>query len=74
MTGDSPDPNPIENLWEILKVELTKAEPCSSIQQLAALPNSAWANFKPATLRKLVAGMPQGMARCLAMNGKHIGR
>ena len=68
----SPDLNSIENLWGILEAEFTKAEPCSSIQQLAVLLKLAWANFKPATLRKLVAGMPQRVARCLTMNGKHI--
>ena len=72
--GNSPDLNPIENLWGILKAELANAEPCSSVEQLTALLKSAWANIKPSTLRNLVAGMPQRVAKCLHMNGKHIGR
>ena len=66
--GNSPDLNSIENHWKILKAELAKAEPCSSLQQLTAPLNSAWANIKTATLHNLVADMPQHVAKCLAMN------
>ena len=72
--GNSPDLNPIENLWGILKAELAKAEPCSNVKELTVLLKSAWAMIKPATLQNLVTGMPQGVAKCLAMKREHIGR
>ena len=72
--GNSPDLNPIENLWGILKAELAETEPCSSTEQLTALLKSAWANIKLSTLRNLVASMPQRVSKCLALKGEHIGQ
>ena len=72
--GNSPDLNPIENLWGILKAKLSEAEPCSSIDELTALLKSAWANIKPSTLHNLVASMPRRVSTCVAQKGEHIGR
>lgn len=72
--GNSPDLNPIENLWGIMKAQLAEEKPCSSLAELTALLKSTWANMKPSTLRNLVASMPQRVSTCLAMKGDHIGR
>ena len=72
--GNSPDLNPIENLWGILKAQLNEAEPCSSIEQLTALLKTAWSKIKPSTLRNLVASMPQRVSKCIALRGEYIGR
>ena len=70
---NSPDLNPIENLWGILKAELAKTEPCSNVEQLTTLLKSAWAQTKPETLQNLVASMPRRVAKCLKMKGEYIG-
>ena len=72
--GNSPDLNPIENLWGILKAQLNEAEPCSSIEQLTALLKTAWSKIKPSTLQNLVASMPQRVSKCIALRGEYIGR
>lgn len=72
--GNSPDLNPIENLWSIMKAELSENDPCSSIEELTALVKSAWAKIKPSTLHNLVGSMPKRVMQCLAQKGGHIGR
>ena len=74
MTRDLTGPQP--NRKSLGNTESGAHQSRALIQHSAAraLHKSAWANFKPATLRKLVAGMPQRVARCLAMIRGHIGR
>ena len=71
--GNSPDLNPLENLWGILQQKLDSEEPSTSIEQLTERLKSAWANIPRATLEHLVSSMPNRVSKCQAARGEHIG-
>ena len=71
--GNSPDLNPLENLWGILQQELDSEEPSTTIEQLTERLNSAWTSIPRATLERLVSSMPNRVSKCLAVRGEHIG-
>ena len=72
--GDSPDLNPIENLRAIVQQEVNEQTPATSTAQLEAQVKTAWCRIKPSVLESLVAGMPQRMRDCVAMEGGSIGK
>ena len=72
--GNSPDLNPIENLWAIVQQEVDKMTPATSAGELAEQLKKAWGRIKPDVLENLVAGMPQHMHDCIAMKGSYIGK
>ena len=55
---NSPDLNPIENLWAILKSKLDSMERATNINMLEKQLLLAWKEISPDTLEKLIAGMP----------------
>ena len=71
--GNSPDLNPLENLWEILQQELDNSEPCTTVGQLTESLQSAWANIPRDMLERLVASMPSRVSKCRSLHGEHIG-
>ena len=71
--GNSPDLNPVENLWGILKQELDSAPPSTSAAELTARLKATWANIPRSTLKRLVESVPLRVARCLALNGEYVG-
>ena len=69
----SPDLNPIENLWSILKDQL-KNEHAPLADELWARCEEMWKRIPPETCQKLIRGMA---TRCQAVkenNGQHIDR
>lgn len=72
--GNSPDLNPIENLWAILQDEVDKMTPANTADELVKQLKRAWCNIHPSVLENLVAGMPQRMRDCIANKGDHIGK
>jgi transposase len=73
----SPDLNPIENLWKLLKERICKGFPeLSSLpknnEALARLERAAvevWEDFEDDLLEKLIESMPRRMTACIAANG-----
>lgn len=51
--GNSPDLNPIENLWSILKSEIYKNPVPKTLPELKVRIHASWHNLKPALLEKL---------------------
>ena len=72
--GNSPDINPIENLWSILQDEYDKLPPSTSIPSLTRNLKRAWANISPLVLDNLVSSMPRRMETVIKMKGGHIGK
>ena len=72
--GNSPDLNPIENLWTIVQQEVDKMTPASSVGELAEQLKKAWGRIKPDVLEKLVSRMPQRIHDCIALKGGYIGK
>ena len=72
--GNSPDLNPIENLWGYLQQELDKMEPAKTISDLKVQLESAWATLQPSFLQALVDGMPERVKTCIKLDGNYISK
>lgn len=69
--GNSPDLNPIENCWTILKQRVAQKAPTSSKTLIDAI-KLVWATeISPELTAKLVESMPHRIAAVLAAKGKH---
>ncbi|KAJ1303772.1 hypothetical protein OPQ81_008195 [Rhizoctonia solani] len=71
--ANSPDLNPIENLWAELKRKLGEyKEPPNGILELWERVQAVWDQFAPAYCQKLIESMPRRMALVLEKKGKPI--
>uniref|UniRef100_A0AAZ3S1T4 Transposase n=1 Tax=Oncorhynchus tshawytscha TaxID=74940 RepID=A0AAZ3S1T4_ONCTS len=68
--GNSPDLNPIENLWSILKRRVDKQKPTNS-DQLQALIMQEWAAISQDVTQKLIDSMTGQIAEVLKKKGQH---
>ncbi len=66
--AQSPDLNPIENLWSSLDRKITNRRP-NSEAELFAIVLQAWNNLDPNLLTALVDSMPSRVAAVIANNG-----
>ena len=72
--GNSPDLNPIENLWSILKQRLDELPQSNNLENLKKSLKMAWSNIDPSCLENLVAGMPNRIRKRLELEGGYIGK
>lgn len=68
--AQSPDLNPIEHLWSILKVKVQENNP-TSLQQLRQVIVNEWNKIAPETTAKLVASMPRRCQAVVHAKGGH---
>ena len=67
--GNSPDLNPIENLWNVLKRKVAKHAP-SSIQDLTFWLKRVWCTeITPELCKKLIHSMPHHIKTVLKYKG-----
>lgn len=66
----SPDLNPIEHLWNVLKRNISKHQP-SNLRELKDIVNQEWSNISKAICQDLVHSMPNRVKSVLANNGSH---
>ena len=71
---NSPDLNPIENLWAILPTMLDAMERATNLKVLYKQLVSAWKEISPETLEKIIAGIPGRISKCLKLHGDYIGK
>ena len=71
---NSPDLNPIENLWAILQTKLDAMERATNLRVLEKQLVSAWKEISPEILEKIIAGMPGRISKCLKLHGDYIGK
>ena len=64
----SPDLNPIENLWTVMKAELHK-NPASSIHDLKVKLKEIWYSIDAEIVRKCCMSMPKRLAQVVAAKG-----
>lgn len=70
--GNSPDANPIENLWEIVKRGISKKNPTTRTQLIEDLISVWHHNVEIQQLcSKLVRGMPNRIKAILSAKGRH---
>ena len=67
--GNSPDLNPIENLWNIMKEGLKKKD-IGSAPKLQAELKKLWVSLDQAMLRKLSDSMPRRLQMVLNAKGE----
>ena len=72
-SGNSPDLNPIENLWSIIKNKL-RSKDCTAVNKLIEAVILVWYhNDKIAkSCQKLVSSMPKRVKKVLKNKGGHI--
>ena len=68
--GNSPDLNPIENLWSILKRWVDKQKPTNS-DKLQTLIMQEWAAISQDVAQNVIDSMPRRIAEVLKKKGKH---
>lgn len=69
--GNSPDLNPIENLWAILKAKIRDRD-TSTVDKLVAELQSAWANLNPEHLQNLAKSIPTRLQMVIDAKGQPI--
>ena len=68
--ANSPDLNPIENIWHIMKARIRKRFPIPSThEELEAAIREEWSNISMETLENLMATMPLRMHAVIKANG-----
>lgn len=70
---NSPDLNPIENCWGILKSKVFASPSPTTMKQLNRRAMREWANIEPSVLKNLVHSMPERLKAVIAMKGGHTG-
>uniref|UniRef100_A0A9J7X4X8 Tc1-like transposase DDE domain-containing protein n=1 Tax=Cyprinus carpio carpio TaxID=630221 RepID=A0A9J7X4X8_CYPCA len=65
---DSPDLNPIENLWDIVKRKLRDARP-NTLDELKAAIEASWASITPQQCHRLIASMPRRIEAVISAKG-----
>ncbi len=69
--GNSPDLNPIKNLWAIMKVKLKNDASITSLPLLMKAIKLIWVKNLPIDLiKKLAHSMPTRLRQCIANKGQ----
>ena len=68
--SNSPDVNPIENLWSQMK-HLQRHERATSIAGLKKIAQKVWRGITPEYLRQLYQSMPRRMQAIINARGAH---
>ncbi|GBM79126.1 hypothetical protein AVEN_256242-1 [Araneus ventricosus] len=67
---NSPDFNPMENIWDVMEQQLTaQTPPCLNISTLCDRCLDIWYNLSPAKYQKLVTSMLRRVAAVLKAKG-----
>uniref|UniRef100_A0A803KET0 Tc1-like transposase DDE domain-containing protein n=1 Tax=Xenopus tropicalis TaxID=8364 RepID=A0A803KET0_XENTR len=66
--ANSPDLNPIENLWDIVKRKLRDTRP-NTLDELKAAIEASWASITPEQCHRLIASMPRHIEAVISAKG-----
>ncbi|CAF4645019.1 unnamed protein product [Rotaria sp. Silwood2] len=67
--SNSPDMNPIENVWDYMDKQLRKLKP-TNVGQLQEMIGKLWCGFTPIRCQQLVNSMPRRVQQCILARGK----
>ncbi|KAI6661477.1 hypothetical protein LOD99_13350 [Oopsacas minuta] len=70
--GNSPDLNPIENLWSIVKHDIQMMPTPTNVLMLENHVKLAWSRISPEILENLVSGMCNRVKLCIKRKGGYI--
>lgn len=69
--GNSPDLNPIENLWTLLKNKVAEKQPSSAPDMIAAIKSVWVSEITPDYCKKLIHSMPRRLEAVIKNGGGH---
>ena len=69
--SQSPDLNPMENLWANMKINVMKRHP-KNLQELQNMVDEEWSKFGPELAQHLVESMPRRIQAIIAVDGDYI--
>ena len=69
--SQSPDLNPMENVWAILKANVNNHKP-NSVKELIKIIQKEWKKFDNIFAQNLVISMKNGVSLLLSNGGNHI--
>ena len=67
----SPGPNPIENVWKVLKQSIRKRPP-KSLDELEDIIHEEWRNFSDEKIMHICETFLNGIDLCIEKNGKRL--
>lgn len=70
--GNSPDLNPIENIWGIMKLEVYRRQ-YTNVEELKAAVEAAWQRVSVTTLRNCMQSIPRRLAKVIKLKGRYTG-
>ena len=70
--GNSPDLNPIENLWAIVKDKIEQLEQATTVCGLIKNVKKAWSSISSDVLQNMVSSMPKRVNQVLERQGDYI--
>jgi hypothetical protein len=68
--GNSPDLNPIENLWSIMKKKLKEDHTITSLKKLQDAIKNMWVKLPNDLMKKLAQSMPNRLRMCIENKGQ----
>ena len=69
--SNSPDLNPIENVWNVMKNQVAELQP-SNLTQLQSLIKKVWNNFPQKMAQNLINSMPSRLNQVILRHGDSI--
>jgi transposase len=69
--ASSPDLNPIENIWGILKTRVDRRKPRTK-EELITVAKQSWESIEMATIRAAIESMPRRIAKVIEQGGNKI--
>ena len=72
--GNSPDLNPIENLWSNLKDSVSQMENVTKLDDIISQVQKAWMAIDPKFLENLVTSMPNRIKSVILCHGDYINK
>ena len=70
--ANSPDLNPTENAWGLMKNEVEKRKP-KNLQELEAIIREVWENLDLEYIKSLIESMPDRIQKCIDLEGDRTG-
>ena len=67
--SQSPDLNPIEHLWTVIKNSVRASEPLTSVEHLWERLERVWWSIEPDQCRRLVQSMPDRIRAVIKARG-----
>lgn len=69
----SPDLNPVENIWHLMKIEVERQAPRNKAE-LKTIVDKTWSSVTEQYAERLILSMPERLRKCIAREGECVSR